>query len=62
MEKLKTYLKKNQVTVSQAAREIGVTRQHLHCALRGQPMGRRTAKKIEEWTDGAIPAAELMQI
>lgn len=62
MDKLKTYIENRNLTVKRAAAEIGITRQHLHCALRGQVMGRRTAKKIEAWTNGAVTAIELMKL
>jgi len=58
--KLEQYISFKQITVSQAAREIGVSRPLLYYAMRTQPLGRRTALMIEEWSDGFVPAVELV--
>ena len=60
--KLKAYLTLKKYTVRQAAVEIGISRQRLHIALRGEPVGKSAALKIERWCRGFVSAAELMQI
>jgi len=62
MKTLHTYLKSRNLPVKRAASEIGISRQWLHSALKGEPLGKTAAKKIERWSGGEIKAADLMQI
>jgi len=58
--KLEQYIQFKGISISQAAKEIGVSRPLLHYAMRGQPLGRRKALRIQEWSNGLVPAAELV--
>jgi plasmid maintenance system antidote protein VapI len=58
--KLKQYIEMRGITIKQAAEEIGVSRPLIHYAINGNPLSRRTALKIEKWSDGFVPAVELV--
>jgi plasmid maintenance system antidote protein VapI len=59
---IKLLIQSKNITVSMAARQIGISRQHLYAAINGKPIGRNAAKKIERWSCDAIKAVELMKI
>ena len=42
------------ITKTQAAKDIGITRTHFYHLLNGKPIGKRTAKLVEEWSGGRI--------
>lgn len=57
---LKRFIEKHrEITISQAAREIGISRPLLYYAMDGNPLGRESAKKVERWSDGWLRATEL---
>jgi plasmid maintenance system antidote protein VapI len=58
--KLKQYIEIRGITIKQAAEEIGVSRPLIHYAINGNPLSRRTALKIEKWSDGLLSAVELV--
>jgi plasmid maintenance system antidote protein VapI len=58
--KLKQYIEMRGITIKQAAEEIGVSRPLIHYAINGNPLSRRTALKIEKWSDGFVSAVELV--
>jgi len=51
----------NSISVAQAAEEIGVTRQLLYHHMQGNPLGKKTARKIERWSDGFLSIIDLIQ-
>ena len=59
---LNKYLKLRGKSITQAANEIGCSRQYLHMLLDGTPAGKKVARQIENWSDGYVPAVELMRI
>jgi DNA-binding XRE family transcriptional regulator len=56
---LRKYIKFRELSISQAAQEIGISRQTLYEALNGRPLGKRAALKIEDWSEGFLLAADL---
>lgn len=60
MDKLNRYLKMKNITITDAAHEIGMSREWLHRALRNQPIGQKSAWKIEEWSEGFVSAIDLI--
>jgi len=57
----KKYIKEiRKITITQAAGEIGVSRQHLNMICNGQPGGRRLAEKFEIWSNGDVSQSEIM--
>ena len=60
--KLYRYLKMNNITVARAAKDLGVTRQLLYYHMRGNPLGKKTARKIESWSDGFLNAGDLIDL
>jgi len=58
--KLEKYIRSRGITIKHAAEEIGVSRPLIHYALNGHPLSRRTALMIEKWSDGFVPAVELV--
>jgi len=49
-----------EMTLDEIGKEIGVSRPLIHYAINGNPLSRRTALKIEKWSDGFVPAVELV--
>jgi len=62
LNKLEQYIKLKGMTISEVARQTGLSRPLVHYALNGQPLGKRSALKIEEWSEGFVPALELIQL
>jgi hypothetical protein len=60
--KLKDYLQKKKISISQAAREIPCSREWIYKHLSGTPFGYRTAMKVNAWTKGRVPVHESMKI
>ena len=60
MTKLKSYLKKIRYTQTEAAQEIGVNRIYFNTIVNGAEAGKKTALKIQEWSNGELKATELM--
>jgi len=58
--KLEQYIKMKGITVTQVAKEIGTSRALVHYAINGRPVSRRTALAIERWSNGFVPAVELI--
>ena len=56
---LRQFIKYRGVTISQAAKEIGVSRPLLHHAMDGNPLGRESSLKVEKWSNGMLRATEL---
>jgi hypothetical protein len=53
--KLPAYLKLTKKTVTQAAKELSINRQYMHCLLVGKNKpGRKLAMRIREWSQDAI--------
>ncbi|MBW1678373.1 MAG: helix-turn-helix domain-containing protein [Deltaproteobacteria bacterium] len=58
--KLQTYLKLNGIGITEAAKQLGCTRQWIHEIISGrQPAGRKMAIKIVKWTDGEVRLEDL---
>lgn len=51
---IKNYIQAKNLTITNAAKEIGISRQHLHSIINGTPAGRKLAAKIETWSKGEI--------
>ena len=62
LNKLDQYIKLKKMTISDVARQTGLSRPLIHYALNGQPLGKRSALKIEEWSEGFVPAIELIRL
>ena len=58
---IRDYLVDNGITQQDCADTIGVSRAHLSLVITGQrKAGRRIAAKIEQFTDGAIKADDIL--
>lgn len=57
---LKDYIKNNGKSMADAAREIGVSRQYLYFLCDGNSCGKKTALKIERWSNGNVDLMALM--
>ena len=62
MEKLKRYMEMQKITIPEAAKQIGISRPLLYYALNGNPLGKKSARKVEKWSDGFIRAVDLIQL
>lgn len=60
--KFKKYLDYRGLSKAQAAEEIGCSRQYVYMLIDDYPAGKRMATRIEEWSEGFVPAVELMQL
>ena len=58
--KLFAYLKLAGKSAIQAASELGVTRQRLYQLENGGRASPELAKKIEEWSEGAVQREDLL--
>jgi hypothetical protein len=53
--KIDQYLSNRKMSVAEAARQLGITRQHLGMVKNGQlPAGRKLALKLWRWSHGEI--------
>jgi DNA-binding XRE family transcriptional regulator len=60
---LKEYINFKGISQEQAAKEIGITRQHLNMIIQNKCLpGKNAALKIEKWSDKLFKAADLMQL
>lgn len=59
---LKDIIKARELTIDEAAKELGITRQHLSGILSGKIPGRKTAIRIQEWTLSMIKAKDLLRL
>uniref|UniRef100_A0A6M3JNK6 Putative DNA binding, helix-turn-helix domain containing protein n=1 Tax=viral metagenome TaxID=1070528 RepID=A0A6M3JNK6_9ZZZZ len=58
--KLDEYIKEREITVIQAAEELGITRGYLYEILGGRmPPGRKLAIKITEWSQNIVKFNDL---
>ena len=58
--KLKSYLNFTKKSVTQAAKELKINRQYLHCLLVGKNNpGRKLAMRIREWSDNTIDYKDM---
>ncbi len=57
---LREYLFRHRISITKAARQLGVTRQYLGSIVNGAPAGRKLAIKIESWSNGEVKAAWLI--
>ena len=57
---LKTFIEESGKTVTGAAQELKVTRQHLSSVVNGGPVGKVLAKDIEEWSGGSVDKEQLL--
>jgi len=57
---LQKHLGSRGLSVAQAAKEIGCSRQYVYLLLKGHPAGKQMAASVEKWSDGYVPASELM--
>jgi len=57
---LKTYLDFKQIKVTDASKDLGVTKAHIYAVLSGkyQP-GRKLAKRIVKWSKNAVTLNDL---
>ena len=62
MNKLKQYIDFKGMTISDVARQTELSRPLIHYALNGQPLGKKSALKIEKWSNGMVPAIELIRL
>ncbi len=60
MSKLERYLKLKKISKSQAARELGISRQYVYMLADGYPAGKKTAMRVAQWSEGFIQATEIM--
>jgi len=58
-ELLRTIIRRNDGSISAAAKKLGCTRQHLGWILSGGSAGCNLAKRIEKYTKGEIKQFEL---
>jgi len=58
--KFKQLVRQKNITLTDLAKFFNVSRVHLTNIANGSPAGRRLAKKIESWSDGAISHSELL--
>jgi hypothetical protein len=57
---LKTYIKNvRKITITQAATEIGYTREHLTEVCNGLAAGRKLGMILEKWSGGIVKAADI---
>lgn len=61
-EQIEQYIKLKKVTIIDVSRQTGLSRQSIYNAIKGQPMGRSSAQKLAEWSDGFLKVADLMKI
>jgi len=57
---LQRYLTLEKLSVAQAAQEIGCSRQYVYMLLKGYQAGKQMATRVEQWSNGYVPATELM--
>ena len=60
--KLKQYLVKYRMSAEEFAAKCHMAITTVYRCLRGEKMGRNTAKRIEQCTDGEVSFEEVMQI
>ena len=58
--KFQKYLDFRGISKAQAAKEIGCSRQYVYMLADGQPAGKKVALRIERWSDGFVPATQMM--
>jgi len=59
--KFQKFLEFRKINQSQAARELGCSRQHISALIKGRGVASKPlAVKIENWSDGFIPASKLI--
>jgi len=58
-DRIKAYIKAKNITVVQAARELGISRAHLYTIMKSGYAHPKMARKIEKWSKGTINAKEL---
>jgi len=59
--KFKEYLQKNNISVTSAAKGLGVSRQHIYDLMNGKAFpSRKLASKIEVWSMGALSKEKLI--
>ena len=58
---LKEYIfNEREITITQAAKELGYTRPHITAVCNGLPGGRRLAEIIEEWSSRKVKAIDVI--
>lgn len=58
---LQKYLTLRRISQSEAARELGCSRQFVNSLIHGNTTAsKKWALKIEQWSDGYVPATELI--
>lgn len=58
-ELLRAIIRRNDGSISAAAKKLGCTRQHLGFILSGGSAGCKLAQRIEKYTKGAVKQLEL---
>ena len=58
--KFKRIVRQKNITLTQLARELNISRVHLTNVANGEPAGKHLAKQIEKWSDGQITHSELI--
>ena len=58
--KLKDYVERNRVVISDMAQSLKIARQYLHEIINGRPCGRKLAAKIEQATKGQVNRLDLL--
>lgn len=57
---LKKEVKRRRMTLTDLARHLGYSRAHITMVANGGPAGKRLAQKIEQWSEGNVPAICLI--
>ena len=58
---LKKYIFEHQkTTISKAAIELEITRQHLHNLCNGGSAGKKLAARIQDWSGGLVTVLEVL--
>ena len=58
--KLKEYLKSIRYSQAEASRELGINRIYFNTIVNGAVAGKKTALKIQKWSNGKVSAIELL--
>lgn len=57
---LKKYLQEKEISQTDAAKKLGVTRAYLNSIVNGGPASRSLAERVELWSDGVVQRESLL--